>query len=537
MEKLKVILIDDETLIRKLLRIKIDWEDLGMEVVTEFSSARKALEEVTKWEPDIIITDICMPGMDGIEFSEECINLMPKVKIIILTGYDEFNYAMRSIKIGVSDYILKPIKAEIITQTLRKTREKIEKEKSYRTEYENLASQIEENLPVFQENYLNQVLLEPVSTDVFCRKMKFYHVKLNECCQQIQLAVLELTYFSKEHLEDEVDQNEIILYMKARKLTEEFFSGDAYFLFCRDGIGRIVILCNNLEVPLVQCLELLRKMLITRLKCYVSIGVSARKKDYGQITSAYKEAVEALSYKVVEGKNCVICYEHLKGDTSDLSAEDEMIWKEAKLYVYGGMREQAESSVQTLWEAVLEKTYEKENRARNMFIEIVSWCFNEAMKNDFWCQSYYQQKLTEVREKTLDVEQLSKEALECIGFLAKEMAIKDEKKSGDMLQDILVYINQNLSNPELSMNQVAEHFYISTGYLGRILKKRIGKTYGEYLSEMRFKKAQELLRTTDLKGYEIGGEIGIPDPHYLSIWFKKMSGDSLSEFRRQARYE
>ncbi|ADZ84293.1 response regulator [Cellulosilyticum lentocellum] len=537
MERLKVILIDDETLIRKLLRMKIDWEALGMEVVTEFSSSKKALEEVQEWNPDIIITDICMPGIDGIEFSETCINLMPKVKIIILTGHDEFNYAMRSIKIGVSDYILKPIKAEVITQTLWKTREKIEKEKNYQVEYEKLAAQIEENLPLFQEGYLNQVLLEPVTSEVFSRKMKFYQVDIHPNAQEIQVALVEMNQVNKENIGNEEDQNEMILHMKARKLIEEFFSGDAYILFCRDGFGRIVIMSNNPDLPLNECLELLRKMLITRLKCYISIGVSCKKEDYSQISTAYKEAVEALNYKMVEGENCIIYYGDLATSTSYLSVEQEKIWKEIKIYVSAGRKEEAEKSVQRLWEHFIRDKYKSTQQTPHLLIEIISWCFNEAIKNDLPIQKQFSKKLCQVYEDPIEMVAFRDEILKYIGMLTTEIAAKDEKKNSSLVQGILNYMLQNLSSPELSMNQVADQFYISAGYLGRLLKKNTGKTYGEYLSEIRFQKAKDLLITTELKAYEIGEAIGICDPHYLSIWFKKMSGDSLSEFRRKGKVQ
>lgn len=412
MQKLKVVLIDDETLIRKLLRMKVDWEALGMEVVAEFSSSKKALEEIEKWNPHIIITDICMPGMDGIEFSEACIALIPEIKIIILTGHDEFNYAMKSIKIGVADYILKPINGELISNTLGKIREKIESEKNYQMEYEKLAAQIEENLPIFKESYLNQILLETVPSEVFDEKMKFYGVELHPQSQEIQMVVVEIACDKKQAINSEDQQNKVALYIKARKLIEEFFSGDAYIVFCRDGFGRIVILSNNPEIPLWECLEILRKLLIKRLRCCIYMGISSKWMGYDQIVMAYKEALASLNDKDVI------------------------------------------------------------------------------------------------------------------------MEIKDEDKNDSLVQEVLVYIEQNLSNSQISMDQVAEQFYISVGYLGRLLKKKTGWTYGEYLAEVRFKKAEQLLITTDLKGYEIGEQIGIPDPHYLSIWFKKMSGCSLSEFRR-----
>lgn len=426
MQKLKVILIDDEMLIRKLLRMKIEWESLGMEVVTEFSNSKKALEEVCKWAPDIIITDICMPGMDGIELSEACINLIPKVKIIILTGYDEFDYAMKSIKIGVADYILKPINAEVITKTLWKVREKIENEKNYQIEYEKLVTQVEESLPIFQEIYLNQVLLEPVTSEAFCVKMKSYEMELHPEVQEIQIAVIEVLNGKIQIEASEQHQNPVILSTKARKLIEEFFSEYRYMVFCRDGLGRIVILSNNPEVPLQECGETLIKILRSRLSCHIKIGMSSKKMNYSYISIAYREAIETLAYKEVELS--AIC-------------------------------------------------------------------------------------------------------------TAEEITNKEDDRNPSIVQEILVYIEKNLGDSELSMDQVAEQFYISVGYLGRLLKTKTGWTYGEYLAEARFKKAKQLLLMTNFKGYEIGEQIGIPDPHYLSIWFKKMSGYSLSEFRKQNKVQ
>ena len=108
-----------------------------------------------------------------------------------------------------------------------------------------------------------------------------------------------------------------------------------------------------------------------------------------------------------------------------------------------------------------------------------------------------------------------------------------ELKNDTIIKEAVRYMYDNISHPELNMGSVAKHLFISPGHLGRLMKKNLGKTYCEYLSNLRFEKAQRLLRETDMKAYEIGEEIGIIDPHYLSIWFKKMSGLSLNEFRKQ----
>ena len=109
---LRVMIVDDEALIRKLIRMRVDWASLHMEIVAEASSAGEALAMLDSVEPDIIFTDICMPTLDGIAFSRMVIERNPAIRIVIVTGHDEFEYAKSCIKIGVSDFLLKALRAE-----------------------------------------------------------------------------------------------------------------------------------------------------------------------------------------------------------------------------------------------------------------------------------------------------------------------------------------------------------------------------------------------------------------------------------------
>ena len=226
MEQLKVILVDDEMLIRKSLRMKIDVEKLGLFIIAEFSNTKKALEKLSELEPDIIITDICMPGMDGIEFSEECIHLFPQIKVIILTGYDEFNYAMRSIKIGVADYLLKPIKEDALNSSLYKIRTKIFEERSKKEERKKLEMQIKEHIPVFREKFLIEMMHRKVDDTIFRDKMESYQVRLHPTDTRIQIAAIEVKPV-KSFL---VEHSDILLYLKARELIEQFLKAmNTYF--------------------------------------------------------------------------------------------------------------------------------------------------------------------------------------------------------------------------------------------------------------------------------------------------------------------
>lgn len=528
MEILKVILVDDEMLIRKSLRMKIDSENLGLNIVAEFSNTKKALENLKELEPDIIITDICMPGMDGIEFSEECIHIFPQIKVIILTGYDEFNYAMRSIKIGVADYLLKPIQADVLNKALQKIRENIFDERSKKEERKRLETQIRENIPVFREKYLNKVVNEKIEENIFREKMEAYEIQLNPEYSSIQVAVIEI----KPGKSSDLEYTDIILYIKARELIEKFFVSDDYIFFFRDELGRIVAVNNNSDIPFIECLDLLRKMIITRLKCYINIGISLRKDSFDKLGTAYREAIEALNIGITDGDNCIICYSNIGKINIEVSGEEEQLWNEIISLVQNGIVEKIDDELILLWE-----TYRKDKetgieKAKIRISEIYSWCLKTAVSMRI--ENYYGhlKNLEGIYEKDPDLNALYLLAKNALLYMAGEIARKNEKEKGDLIYSIKNYISENIKNPDLSMNDIAGHFYISTGYMGRLFKKFIGKTYCEYLSEIRLNKAKELLIQTDLKGYEIGEQIGITDAHYLSIWFKKMSGYSLSEFRK-----
>lgn len=203
-EILKVIIVDDEYLIRNLIKMKIDWEEVGMEVAGEAGNAEQALELVDELNPDIIFTDICMPSMDGIEFGKLVLEKYPHIKIIIVTGYDDFEYARSSVRLGISDFILKPINSTEFMQTLSKLRNVIDLERKHEKEYKQLKKQIEESLPKMKECVENiNGLMEKsnvVKVNTFIEDVKKY-LNNNIANQDLSLSSVAKEFFiSPGHL-------------------------------------------------------------------------------------------------------------------------------------------------------------------------------------------------------------------------------------------------------------------------------------------------------------------------------------------------
>lgn len=180
MSRLKVIIVDDETLIRKLIRMKLDAERLDLEIVGEFADAKSALLQLSVLEPDIILSDICMPEVDGISFSEQCRERLSGVKIIIITGYNDFEYARRSLKAGVCDYLMKPVQTEELNAALESVSREIRKEREQREERREILEERNANRALLLEAYLKQLLICAVSEENTERNLQNYGVDTAE---------------------------------------------------------------------------------------------------------------------------------------------------------------------------------------------------------------------------------------------------------------------------------------------------------------------------------------------------------------------
>ncbi|MVX63950.1 response regulator [Clostridium chromiireducens] len=235
-EILKVIIVDDEYLIRNLIKMKIDWKEASMEAVGEAGNAEQALELVDKLNPDIIFTDICMPSMDGIEFSKRVLAKYPHIKIIIVTGYDDFEYARSSVRLGISDFILKPINSAELMQTLSKLRSIISSERNHEKEYNQLKKQVEENLPkikAYSEN-INGLMEKSndVKVNTFIEDVKKY-LNNNIANQNLSLSSVAKEFFiSPGHLGRLFKQQtsktfvEYLTYIRIRKVQKFLLETD-----------------------------------------------------------------------------------------------------------------------------------------------------------------------------------------------------------------------------------------------------------------------------------------------------------------------
>lgn len=533
MSSLKVLIVDDEFLIRNYFKKRICWEELGMEIAGEASSAREALDLIDQIIPDIIFTDICMPFMDGIEFSKVVVEKFPHIKIVIVTGHDEFDYVKRSIKLGISDFLLKPVNPEEIRKVALELKSKIELERTHIKEYEKLKLRLDESLPYMQEKFLNELLLSELDQFEMVDKMAYFKIDMSGQSDVFQTAVVEVSDSLKEAHERE--EGLILLAMKCSDLIRQVLKEDPYVHVFFDNGRKIVILSNNESLDLTDCCETIKALLINRCKCFVSIGIGNKIHGLKNIKVSYREACDALNYKVVIGKNQVVNY-------NDITYNSDQSWRgipnkgeKLDFFIKTGMKHKAIELIDELFsESCFNLSITIENLRLEAF-DILSTCIRVLLELKIDTSSLWE-KNSQPYEDVFRMDNLL-EMKDYLKSLIDKVISKihsfNERKVNILIVQIQEYIEQNMHDANLSLSAIAKEFYISPSHLCRLFKQETKQTVVEYITRQRMEYAKKILKETNLKVYQIGEMVGINDPNYFSTIFKKFTGLSVNEFRKK----
>lgn len=532
MANLKVLVVDDEYLIRNLLKLRINWADYAMEIAGEASSAKEALDLMDELLPDIIFTDICMPFMDGIEFSRLVVEKYPYVKIVIITGHDEFEYAKSGIKLGIFDFLLKPINAEEIKKVAKSLQEKIVQERFRENEYEQLKLRLEKGLPYVREKVLYELLQRDLDIDGIKEKLEYFKIGLNDKTDFFQTAAIEVGY-SVERMEMR-QEDRILLNIRCVDIIRSVFRDDNYVNVFFDYAGKIIILSNNDNVDMTECCEVIKTQVINKCKCNISIGIGNKLQGLRNICVSYKEADDALQYKVVIGKNQVVSYKDINFATNEESVANPHNNDRLSFNMKAGLKEK---TLELIDQMLPESVYTRSNtmeRIRLEVFDILLTCQRVLLElgiiaGDLWennTQPYEDvSRMDNLPELKSYLKNMLSEIIDMIN-------ISNEKKTNGKIEQIRKYINSNIQRPDLSLTEIAKEFFISPSHLSRLFKQETAQTIVEYITKVRIERALKLLRDTDLKVYQIGELVGINDPHYFSILFKKNTGSSVNEFRK-----
>lgn len=528
---LKVLMIDDEKLVRQMAMRCIDWEELGLQIVGEASSARMGRELIDELHPDIVFMDVRMPGMDGLTCSKLVLEQYPHIKILILSGHNEFEYASEAIKIGVFDYLLKPINADELRKAAIKVRDAILEERDHRQEFERYKEELEKHSQYIKDRQL-ATLVSSRNPQQYLESLEYFGITIKDTV--IQVALVEL----RGGEDGSFGEENLLLKMHTRGLIEDYYGDQEGIFVCDSGADWILILNNESETALYEHVEDLERYLENNMDAQVCIGVGDVYQDLEKVRASYKEAQDALKYRFVSGEGSVICFRDVYPyyDADCEASLDKEIIRE----VGNSIRINDVSGAEKTLDGILDRM-KKRGGDRDQVIILAVEIFAEIMK-------ILSEMKVNIQSETLSYSSMteglfSRDTFEEIREYMKEilreacLTVRGEvsDKEKNLVRKVKDYIQEHYDQEDLSLNSLAGIYYVNSSYLSRVFKEKTGYTFTNYLFECRMKEAERLVVTTDMKAYEISEKIGIADPHYFSVCFKKHTGMSVSEYKKSKK--
>lgn len=535
-EMYKIVIVDDDILIRKGIRNVIRWKDLECEICAEASSGEEALKVIEEVKPDIVITDIKMPNMDGIELIDRIKRTIPQCKIVILTAYREFEYAQRAIKIGAFDFLLKPTKVEDIINVIKKAINEIKKEKTIVEELEKINSILKEKLPVLRENFLFNVIFEMIQNeDEILQMASLYEIEIGS----FLMILAECT------TREEKGKHNTHLYLLGISNMLNDFLNHSYTIYSiyLNNSQAVYIINSKKEVEKKdenELFELLNQLKKAAVECFnidLTLVVSTWGNGIVQLPEKYKECIDAINYRFYFDEEDIIYYKDL---SHFFMYMDDRKLKNLKNEILLSVRYGNFTNINKLLlelEETLKKTKTDKQYILNFYylllIEVnmikaqLSSAINTSNNSEVFENIDYLNEITRCK----NLSELSNILRTSIQRTIEEVQNHNLNKMGSLVKKVIDYIKENYHLNDISLSDISEKFFVSPSYLSRLFKKETGKNLSDFINEYRIEKAKQLLLTTDLKTYEVADRVGIPDPHYFSRLFKRYTGYSPSEYK------
>lgn len=532
-EKLKIFLAEDEYVVREGIKKQIDWASHGYEFVGEAADGELAYPMIQKEKPDIIVTDIKMPFMDGLELSRLVKKELPGTEIIILSGYEEFEYAREGIKIGVAEYLTKPISASDLLSGIDRVAVEIRK----RREEEKLRIQYQKEMQEAVRLERKDLFKHLVSGDINTSGIYKMAEKVNVSITAVSYALLLLKFASDRHadiefsgsilkIDDELEEKVLELSAVSFDRTPE---GKAY-LFMADST-------DNLE----KKISLFKATVETVSKDYKGISyfgaIGSRVGRISEIPTSYDVAAKAFAYRFFEKESRFVDGCDVK-ETPEINKDSFSVGDvepgrlnrgDIERFLKTGIKEEAgyfvEAFFAELGENALNSNMFRQYLAMDSFYAVAE--FTELVggsKEDvetFGANSEILKSVSQTKEYII---RICENAIE---FRDHQAGSRYDK----LVEDIYAFVEENYGDEALSLNMIAAKVNFSPSHLSMIFSQETGQTLIRYITDVRMNKAKDLLRCTSKRSVEISRLCGYQDPHYFSYLFKKTQGCTPTEYR------
>ena len=533
----KLILVDDESEICQGLKEVVPFESLGFTVVGEAANGVEALRLCETLMPDLIITDIRMPLMDGLTLCRRARAILPTTQFIILSGYDEFEYARQAIEVKTMGYLLKPISSAEFVEVLKNAKVALDEEFSKRRDIRHLREHFRESLPLLREMLLTSLFSGGVSVETARESAEKYNIPLRAAGYAVALLRT-----GKSAAEDGINDPELCRFAVRNILCEvlaERMGEKMPRVFIFNGMLAMLFLLQSQEenefAQVVAHLEDVRKSIRYYLDCPAFIGVSAVCEQISAIPAAARQALTALDQSALAREEQVLCIADIEQTSPRFLAIDEFALHQLINSMKAGESVQAESTLKSLMDTCRDAVFTPKAYQTYLLEIFMSFLrvIPELSLDSKALDSMVDRCTHDFFHGRPSVEEAGEQFLQLLRLMMEVIQNKRLSSSLKLAAEAEQYLQEHYTQADMTLEKLCLHLHISPSYFSMVFKKETKKTFHQYLTELRMNRALSLLSSTEMKTAEIAEQVGLPDPSYFSYCFKKHFGFPPSGARKR----
>ena len=525
-----VLIVEDEEIVRKNMCRIVDWKSLGFEDVYEAEDGQEAYVLALQVKPRLIITDIRMPNMNGLELISKLKLELPNCLIVIISGHDDFTYAQKAISLGVSDYILKPVGAKTLTACIKEILKKNEDRYNQSFELEETKKQLFESLPIVQENFLSKLVCTSGAKDNMDEKIDFWKISINKPPYIVIIIEPDLSDF------DSCEQ-EIYLYSTKKMVCEVLGNKHTTFVNKDEKIVTLFSLTESEDIYMLReyissVMKVVQYSLKSYLKIQSTIALGSKCTSIDTLYLSYLDALAALENKYLLGNYKIYDFydlaptNHFFYYPQDKILDFQLIIKSCNVV-------RLESVLKDIFSPKSAVSLTSIMPFKIIADEIILFLIKAVSHTSDASEALYEDgiKLFNKLNHYTSISEISENVLQYSQVVVHYLSHAKTKNGSIIVEQSIAYIDNNYSKSDLSLSCVAKELSVSSGYLSILFKKEKGFNFSDYVNKVRMEKSIYLLRTTRLTTYQIAEDIGFNNSHYFSLCFKKYTGVSPSEYR------
>lgn len=531
MELYNVLLVDDEADVLQAMKKKIDWEALGFCLAGTAENGQEALEMAEQLHIDVVMTDIKMPYMDGLTLCKNLKQSYRNMKVIIYSGFDDFEFAREAVHLEAEEYLLKPISAGDMEAAFSKVRKKLDQEYDEYRNLNRLSEYYRKSLPAMREQLVMGILEGRIAGERARAMMETY-----EICLDSPFYVVAALYMDVNPREEQPQPAQLFT-LSLKDMVQDYLKNRTRFFSTAflDQVIVIFMLDEREEIDQVLYhLDQICKMGFRVLKSSVTAAVGQICANTDALHTSYEEAVNAMEYRSILGSGQVLYINDIEPCSEENILVTEHEFQNLVHAVKLGNRDETNAAIAQIMDSIRKEPISP-GQYQLLFMELLSELMKIGRAYKLHPNQIFGDHAGSWQElyRMVTVDELEGWLQEVCTNLRHVLRHERRDSAARLTEQAKAYIEEHYKESDLSADSLCRCLNVSAAYFSTIFKREVGMSFVAYLTKIRLEHALELLRTTEDKTYIIASRVGYMEPNYFSYVFKKQYGISPSKYRAE----